>query len=150
MKNEIEEVKVGYGPRKLDAEAYAKQKAAKALSGRGGTKYGKRKEQPAPPAPSTGDETTKSTPPTVPPSSLAQLEQALARRPLLLDAAIAAEFQRAEGPRKGAIELFMKHENTRRGGPRLEVIAKLTGEDPADVGDGGDDDGDDEGEGSES
>lgn len=130
MAYETREVKTLYGPRKIGAEAFAKQQAEQKLSTRANTVYGSKKGDPAPTAPATPADPPK--PPAGPragdkdakPASLEALEKSLTRRPALLDAAIAAELKTAK-PRKGALELFVKVEKSRKGGPRAEVLAQL-------------------------
>lgn len=130
----IQESKTLYGPRKLSPEAYAKQQEEQTRSSREATVYGSRKGEGKAPAPDaaetvpgdpdnpfapTGDEDSSGY------VTLAELAKALEKRPLLLDAAIEAEFKGGK-PRKGAIELFINLEEQRKGGPREEVIERLT------------------------
>ena len=64
--------------------------------------------------------------------SIKELGELLEKSPGVLDRQIDAEFQRAEGPRKGALRLFLGTETGREGGPRGDVMAilenALTGE----------------------
>jgi hypothetical protein len=57
--------------------------------------------------------------------SLKDLGKVLEKSPHLLERQIDAEFTRAEGPRKGALRLFIQYETLRDGGPRDEVLAIL-------------------------
>lgn len=133
MADDAQESKTLYGPRKLGDEAFAKQEEEQTRSHRDATVYGSRKgDQPAAPAKqeegassplnpfeATGDEDSSGY------VTLSELEAVLAKRPQLLDAAIEAEFRDGK-PRKGAITLFLDLEQQRKGGPRDEVIERLT------------------------
>lgn len=57
--------------------------------------------------------------------SITKLEEALEENPFILDGMIAAEFERAEGPRKAALRLLLKVEAA-KAEPRAEVVDRLT------------------------
>lgn len=57
--------------------------------------------------------------------SIAEMQKQLADNPLLVDQLLAAEQQRAEGPRKGALRLLLKAEVGPGGEARPEVVAAL-------------------------
>lgn len=57
--------------------------------------------------------------------SLKELAARLKESPHLLDRQIDAEFQRAEGPRAGALRLFITLEEEREGGARADVLQIL-------------------------
>lgn len=129
----LTEVKVRYGRRKLDAEAYSAQKKAKAerVDGREGTRYGKRKIATEPlPKGKQGSTRTMTAPPSDPPReptgtlpSIAKLKELLAAKPAQLDAAIEVELKQ-EKPRKGALILFHEIENDKEE-PRADVLDKI-------------------------
>lgn len=129
MAEQAQESKTLYGPRKLGDEAFAKQEEEQTRSHREATVYGSRKGDPEPVAPAKpdpdnpfeaiGDEDSSGY------VTLSELSQVLSKRPQLLDAAIEAEYRNGS-PRKGAITLFLDIEQQRKGGPRDEVIDRLT------------------------
>lgn len=57
--------------------------------------------------------------------NLDELGKLLKDEPARLDVQIDAEFARADGPRKGALRLFLELEQKRDGGPRAEVMALI-------------------------
>jgi hypothetical protein len=57
--------------------------------------------------------------------TLSELGELLADKPHAMDRQLDAEFQREEGPRKGALRLFLEIETTREGGARPEVLQLL-------------------------
>lgn len=56
--------------------------------------------------------------------SIAKLEEALQDNPYIIDGAITAEFERVEGPRKGALRLILAEEQ-KKADPRDDVVARL-------------------------
>ena len=82
-----------------------------------------------PPAPITGDHPPAPIePPKAPKSqlSLEKLKEALDQNEFILDGCIEAEFERAEGPRKEALRLFIKTENLKSENTRrTDVLERL-------------------------
>ena len=58
-------------------------------------------------------------------TSIKQIDQALQDNPAVYEEMYSLELQRAEGPRKGALRLFMAAEVAREGGPREDRLAEL-------------------------
>jgi hypothetical protein len=130
--------KVQYGKRKLGQAAWEEQQAKNKVSHRPSTAYGPRKAG-AKRSPSSADTTVREQQPTTAAAdargetnpfltgagdriTISQLGVVLEEQPGLLDVAIEAELAHKDKPRKGALELLKKLENTRATGPREGVV----------------------------
>ena len=58
-------------------------------------------------------------------TSIKQIDQALQDNPAVYEEMYALEMRRIEGPRKGAMRLFMAAEMARNGGPREDRMAEI-------------------------
>lgn len=124
------ESKTKYGRRKLDEGELTAQASSKNFEGRPGTKFGRRKgavEAPAAAATAaTTDETStapKDVPKAKPLPSVPTLAEALAKKPLLVDAMFERELK-AEKPRKAALRLFRATEAGRKKA-RPDVLKRI-------------------------
>ncbi len=101
-----------FGPKKFGPKKVAEMDAAVAEAKQ------KVVDEKKKPKPVDTSETTGST-------SIKQIDKALQDNPAVYEEMYALELQRAEGPRKGALRLFMAAEVAREGGPREDRIAEL-------------------------
>lgn len=136
-----EAVRNQYGPRKIGEREFAKQQAQKSLMARQATIYGKRKGgggAPKPIALTHSDPERPRSEANQPEKSpflkengdrvtLGAMEMLLEKDPSLLDLAIEAEFSHKDEPRKGGVEILLRLEGQRPGGPR-ESVTKLLGQ----------------------
>ncbi len=60
-------------------------------------------------------------------ASIKQIDQGLQENPAVYEEMYALELERAEGPRKGAMRLFMAAEVARDGGPREDRLMEIEG-----------------------
>ncbi len=100
-----------FGPKKFGPKKVAEMDAAVAEAKQAVAEEKK-------PKPVDTSETTGST-------SIKQIDQALQDNPAVYEEMYALELQRSEGPRKGALRLFMAAEVAREEGPREDRIAEL-------------------------
>lgn len=58
-------------------------------------------------------------------TSIKQVDEALAENPMLYEEMYGLELARAEGPRKGALRIFLAQEMNLEGGPRDERLGQI-------------------------
>ena len=125
-----------FGPRKVGAAAF-KAAALREETGKkfGPRKFGARKAAAmnaalvAADAEATGKMTADTAPPAAPvtATSIKQVDVALKENPATYEELYALELERAEGPRKGALRIFLAAEMNLEGGPRDERLAQIEG-----------------------
>ena len=129
---------VKYGPRKVGQAAYELNKLNVAAKSKFGLrKFGRRKASAMAAEIAVAESVVEEEkqPKTVVPArvagelptttSIKQIDEALLENHALYEELFALELERADGPRKGALRIFMREEMALEGGPRDERMAEL-------------------------